>query len=57
MGVASHRHLVEQKWRKDGDLDLLVRYRAAAKPLALILLEIDGAAVPDECRPGHPPCD
>ncbi|KJA29096.1 hypothetical protein HYPSUDRAFT_487273 [Hypholoma sublateritium FD-334 SS-4] len=24
MAVPSHRHLVEQKWRKDGDLDLLM---------------------------------
>lgn len=24
MSILSHRHLVEQKWRKDGDLDLLV---------------------------------
>lgn len=24
MSVPSHRHLVEQRWRKDGDLDLLM---------------------------------
>ncbi|KAJ6569513.1 phosphatidylethanolamine-binding protein [Mycena capillaripes] len=24
MGIPSHRHLVEQRWRKDGDLDLLM---------------------------------
>ena len=26
MSNLSHRHLVEQKWRKDGALDLLVRF-------------------------------
>jgi large subunit ribosomal protein L35 len=24
MSIPSHRHLVEQRWRKDGDLDLLM---------------------------------
>ncbi|KAH6917704.1 phosphatidylethanolamine-binding protein [Coprinopsis sp. MPI-PUGE-AT-0042] len=35
MSVPSHRHLVEQKWRKDGDLDLLVY----------------GTYIPNESRP------
>jgi len=26
MSKPSHRYLVEQKWRKEGDLDLLVRF-------------------------------
>lgn len=28
MSTPIHRHLVEQQWREEGDLDLLVRYAA-----------------------------
>jgi len=51
MSKPVHRHLMEQKWRKDGGLDLLVR--AHCSTVCLVRCNVystDGTYPPNECH-------
>lgn len=55
MSKLSHRYLVEQKWRKEGDLDLLVGF-VLSFCLVLNLAVLDGAHLSNECRSRRSAC-
>lgn len=58
MSKPSHRHLLEQRWRGEGKLDLLVCFssQSQAKLSLTDYIIIDGAYSPDERRPRCSSC-
>lgn len=51
MSIAAHRHLLEQRWRSEGALDLLVRSSVAFRLVLGLNTFLDGTNTPNECSP------
>jgi hypothetical protein len=56
MSQKVYRHLIEQRWRNEGALDLLVATRFLSVVISVNQITIDGTSLPDACHSRHPSC-